>query len=589
MNFRPIPQPGRPRDDSGEGAGVFDASDVLDALVEKIRARHDAVALQIANPAADRELLLLELEELRLMSERVVAMASEALEADGMLCQVGVFIKPARAMKGVERAAIRVAGREYEAPLVGTVRGPSLVSGMRILVNKSGDRVVAYEPGAPEGGAIRRVAGASSRAGWVELESDTGGQTEEARISGFIDQSVEEGARVRVLDGFVIEVRTTRVVEQAGFRDSCLWDPAPWTLDDIVGQADAVRRMGMLADRRGNPDAYGGDATQEALGNLIRMLVGPPGNGKTIMAAATYHALRAALGPDRVRGYLIRGSQVKDKWVGNTGKNIRAVFDLCVRDFEREGIVSYICLDEFDDFGRDRAGGPAGDPTATTGPTQLLTYFDGSVRLGPGVIIVCLSNHLPAMDEALLRAGRAGGQRLIHVPRLDAEAALAIVRKRLAALPDTMIDRAHEPAAYARAFVEALAFDGYGTAVVHGERIPIPGSALTSGAMAADAVMAGIDLVHEHIFACRRADKEISQRRLTPAALHHGTRRSLLGVLEVYSGAPNLARGQAFFAGGLAPRDEPGALTEVQGTPASELPAPPARYALQGWDAEEAI
>lgn len=131
------------------------------------------------------------------------------------------------------------------------------------------------------------------------------------------------------------------------------------------------------------------------------LLYGPPGTGKTSIANAVANELNILFLP-------VRLSEIKSKYVGDTIKNISAMFNKA-RMFN----PILLFFDELDSFGVDRA--LASQTTDNDTITTLLTEIDGMESNG-GIILMGATNRKESIDSALLRPGRFGKHFEIGIP-----------------------------------------------------------------------------------------------------------------------------------------------------------------------------
>ncbi|WP_233548694.1 proteasome ATPase [Galactobacter valiniphilus] len=132
------------------------------------------------------------------------------------------------------------------------------------------------------------------------------------------------------------------------------------------------------------------------------LLYGPPGCGKTLIAQAVAHSLSEEAG---TRGYFlnIKGPELLDKYVGETERQIRLIFDRA-RDKAAAGHPVVIFFDEMDALFRTRGTGVSSDVETTIVP-QLLAEIDGVEKL-ENVLVIGATNREDMLDPALLRPGR---------------------------------------------------------------------------------------------------------------------------------------------------------------------------------------
>lgn len=155
----------------------------------------------------------------------------------------------------------------------------------------------------------------------------------------------------------------------------------------------------------------------------LALLYGPPGTGKTTLA----HHLAARLGLPLVA---VQSERLVDMWLGSTGKNIGALFDI-LKVLEGQCVL---LLDEFDALGAKRTSSPGrggADQERNNSLTVLLRRVEAYRGVG-----MAATNTKDAIDPAMWR--RFGLQISVDLPG-EAER-FAILRKY--ALPFDLDDSA---------------------------------------------------------------------------------------------------------------------------------------------------
>lgn len=129
------------------------------------------------------------------------------------------------------------------------------------------------------------------------------------------------------------------------------------------------------------------------------LLYGPPGTGKTLMARKLSKVLNS------VEPKIINGPELFDKFVGETEKKLRNLFDDAIKDnqkFGHDSPLHVIIFDEIDAICKKR-GSNAG--VSDNAVTTLLTMIDGVIQFD-NILIIGMTNRKDMIDEAILRPGR---------------------------------------------------------------------------------------------------------------------------------------------------------------------------------------
>ncbi|MCA0294085.1 MAG: proteasome ATPase [Actinobacteria bacterium] len=173
------------------------------------------------------------------------------------------------------------------------------------------------------------------------------------------------------------------------------------------------------------------------------LLYGPPGCGKTMIAKAVANSAGSHF-------LNIKGPELLDKYVGETERQIRAIFTRA-REHATSGRPVIVFFDEMDALFRTRGSGVSSDVEATIVP-QLLSEIDGVEGLA-NVIVIGATNREDLIDPAILRPGRLDVK--IKLDRPDRAGAAEILARYLTAETPLNTGGA-EPEEFRAGLVEAI-------------------------------------------------------------------------------------------------------------------------------------
>jgi len=170
------------------------------------------------------------------------------------------------------------------------------------------------------------------------------------------------------------------------------------------------------------------------------LLYGPPGCGKTILAAATANELD---------GYFINvdASSMMSKWLGEAEKNVARLFKMA-RDYaERESKPVILFIDELDSLLGERANEIGGEVRSRN---QFLTEIDGINGKGKDIqlYVIGATNKPWSLDHPFLR--RFQKRIYVSLPTLEAREKLFILYTNMLNLDSRV-----------RSHTLASIFDGY--------------------------------------------------------------------------------------------------------------------------------
>lgn len=170
-----------------------------------------------------------------------------------------------------------------------------------------------------------------------------------------------------------------------------------FSFQEIGGCQEAKEELREVISYFHNPEPFHQYGAKIPKGFL---LVGPPGNGKTLLA-------KALAGECRLPFLFRSGSEFEEMLVGLGARRMRELFAEA-RSYP-DGCIIFI--DELDSIGKKRHTHNSNDLTLN----QLLNELDGFSPRGK-IVILAATNKLQVLDSALLRPGRFDRQIYISLP-----------------------------------------------------------------------------------------------------------------------------------------------------------------------------
>ncbi|CAI50183.1 AAA-type ATPase (CDC48 subfamily) [Natronomonas pharaonis DSM 2160] len=282
----------------------------------------------------------------------------------------------------------------------------------RLIVIGATNRVDAIDPalrrggrfdreieiGAPDEGGRREILDVHTRG--MPLSEDVDIDYLAARTHGFVGADIHSLATEAAMEALRSRDERGELRVTAGDFEAALTatDPSamreyvaetPEAAFEDVGGLDAAKQR--LTEAVEWPLSYGPlfeeTNTDPPTGIL---LYGPPGTGKTLLA-------RALAGESDVNFVSVAGPELLDKYVGESEKAVREVFDRA-----RQAAPAIVFFDEI-----DALAGVRGDASEATERvvSQLLAELDGLAD-NPNMVVLAATNRKAALDPALLRPGR---------------------------------------------------------------------------------------------------------------------------------------------------------------------------------------
>jgi transitional endoplasmic reticulum ATPase len=237
-----------------------------------------------------------------------------------------------------------------------------------------------------------------------ELVRRTEGLTP-AAIAKIVDTAALEVFREATESGQNLELDTAHLlsaIERHGGQDRPLVEH--WTWDSLILDPAIKAQLQQLQAVIEDPEAAVRFGVEPPTGLL---LAGPPGTGKTSVAKVLAAQAKCSF-------YPIAGADVISKWVGESERNIRQLFERA-----RANKPSIVFIDEIDAV----AGSRGQVETHDSHVNQLLSEIDG-VSGQRGVFVVGATNRPDQLDPALLRGGRLSRTIVLGLPDEEARHAL---------------------------------------------------------------------------------------------------------------------------------------------------------------------
>lgn len=171
---------------------------------------------------------------------------------------------------------------------------------------------------------------------------------------------------------------------------------------DVAGISEAKEELLEILDFLKHPAKY------SALGISLPkgvLLSGVPGVGKTLIA-------KALAGESGVPFFYQSGASFVEMYVGVGAKRVRELFSAA-----KASAPCIVFIDEIDAIGKKRTSDSHNSEREST-LNQLLVEMDG-FSTSSGVIVLGATNHIEALDSALLRSGRFDRKVFIELPNFD--------------------------------------------------------------------------------------------------------------------------------------------------------------------------
>ena len=236
-----------------------------------------------------------------------------------------------------------------------------------------------------------------------------------AAIAKIVDTAALEVFREAAQTGEQLELDTEHLqtaIERYGGQDRPTLEH--WSWDSLILADEIKAQLRQLQSVIEDPESAKRFGVDPPTGLL---LAGPPGTGKTTVAKVLAAQARASF-------YPISGADVISKWVGDSERNIRQLFERA-----RENRPSIVFIDEIDAIA-GRRGESLGVHDSHV--NQLLAEIDG-IGGQRGVFVIGATNRPDQLDPALLRGGRLSRTIFLGLP--DEAGRLAMLKLHTARMP----------------------------------------------------------------------------------------------------------------------------------------------------------
>jgi cell division protease FtsH len=192
-------------------------------------------------------------------------------------------------------------------------------------------------------------------------------------------------------------------------------DESRTLFDHVAGADEGKAALVDIVEYLKNPSRF------EAIGARARkgvLLVGDPGNGKTLLA-------KAVAGEAGVPFMATSGASFQEMFAGLGAARVRSMFKRL-----RKAAPCILFIDEIDSVGRKRseASSAVENDSANT-LNELLTQLDG-LSSARGIVVIAATNRIDVLDPALIRAGRFDLHITVPAPDMKARESILKVSAR---------------------------------------------------------------------------------------------------------------------------------------------------------------
>lgn len=331
-------------------------------------------------------------------------------------------------------ADIMSEGRRHRVGVHAAVDISSLRVGQRVILN---GQTMAVQQIAED---LERTGVQAQISEWLDdrtalIEDSRGDKRVVIAGDGVRPETVETGTDVLLDESVIIHpINKGGKLASLGLGSRFLLAEEPdVTFDDIGGLDKELERLiASLENPHRVPEGF---TTLRKKPTFSVFLMGLPGNGKTMVAKAIARR-QYDLHRDEILKYAkgnffaVGGTELYEKWLGNTEKYLREIFGAAQRLYQLTGAISTVFFDDCESFFLTRSAGLSTNINGSV-VTQFSTLIDG-IRAMKGVNLIAASNRLDLVDLAVVR--RFDRQVRIKPPDTP-ERARAILSKKLQDIP----------------------------------------------------------------------------------------------------------------------------------------------------------